>query len=78
MAGSKSARRAANAAAEQARQEAARFRHETDLLKRRTEDERLRAQRILMRALRSRGGGIFESDFLSQFGSTLGGTGTLG
>ena len=74
MAGGKSAKRAASDAAAASREEAARYREATAMVKQRTEQERLKAQRLLMRSLRSRGTGIFESDFIS----TLGGQGTLG
>ncbi len=75
--GGKSAKRRANAAAEEARNEAANYRAQTDILKKRTEDAAKKAQRLLLRSLRSRGAGFFETDFAQP--STLGGEGgTLG
>lgn len=75
--GGKSAKRAANQAAESSRIEAENYRQQTSLLQRRTEDQSKKAQRLLMRSLRARGAGFFETDFAP--GSTLGGNaGTLG
>lgn len=69
------ARRQAQAAAEASNREAAAYREQTDLLRRKIETQAMKAQRILMRGLRARGQGIFETDFIQ---SPLGGTGTTG
>jgi hypothetical protein len=75
--GGKSAKRRANAAAEESRQEAANYRAQTSILKKRTEDEIKKSQRLLLRSLRSRGAGFFETDFMNP--NQLGGEGgTLG
>ena len=75
--GGKSARRRANAAADASRAEAENFRQQTSILQKRTEEQARKAQRLLIRTLRSRGAGFFESDFSSS--SNLGGSGgTLG
>ncbi len=75
--GGKSAKRRANQAAEESRQAAADYRTQTTILKKRTEDEIKKSQRMLLRSLRSRGAGFFETDFMNA--SKLGGEGgTLG
>ena len=74
--GGKSAKRQARAAAEASREEAANLRSQTEILKKRTESQAMKAQRILMRSLRARGAGFFETDFTPA--DTLGGGGTLG
>lgn len=77
--GGNSAKRRANAAAEESRVEAANYRTQTSILQKRTEDQAKKAQRLLLRSLRSRGAGFFETDFLSTSASSLGGNGgTLG
>lgn len=74
--GGKSAKRQANQAAEQSRVEAENMRKQTAILQKRTEDQALKAQKMLMRSLRARGAGYFETDFTPS--ATLGGGGTLG
>lgn len=75
--GGKSAKRRANAAAEASRAEAENFRQQTSILQKRTDEQARKAQRLLIRSLRSRGAGFFETDFNSA--SSLGGSGsTLG
>jgi hypothetical protein len=79
MAG-KSAKRQAKAAAEASNVEAGRLAEQTTLLKKRTEATALKSQRILLRALRSRGGGFFETDTQSTTGAqgdNLGAAGSL-
>jgi hypothetical protein len=74
----RSAKKRANQAAEEARTEAANYRAQTSILQKRTDDQAKKAQRILLRTLRSRGAGFFETDFNTS-GTTLGGAGsTLG
>lgn len=68
--GGGSARRRANEAAEKSKREAQRLRGETDALQRRTRLDTERAQQIMIRSLRARGGGVFESDFAQR--DTLG------
>lgn len=75
--GGKSARRRANDAAQEAREEAANYRAQTSLIQKRADAQAKKAQRMLLRTLRSRGAGFFETDFLNT--SQLGGEGgTLG
>lgn len=74
--GGKSAKRQARAAAEASREEAANLRSQTEILKKRTESQAMKAQRILMRSLRARGQGFFETDFAPA--DRLGGEGGLG
>lgn len=77
--GGSSSKRRANQAAEESRVEAANYRAQTSLLQKRTEDQAKKAQRMLLRSLRSRGAGFFESDFTNNAASSLGGEGgTLG
>lgn len=64
---------AAAASAEQARQELA---NQTAMEKERTNREKMKAQRLLMRSLRAGSGGFFETDTGAD--STLGGSGVLG
>lgn len=71
MGGGKAARRQAEAAAAQSREEAARLREQTEILKNQTKQQKQKSQTIMMRALRARGGGFFETD-------QLGGGGSLG
>lgn len=74
--GGRSAKREARAAAEASRTEAANFREQTASLQKRTELAAAKAQRTLMRSLRARGSGYFESDFLGGTNDSLGGGGT--
>lgn len=74
MSGQRRARKAAQSAADDARREAEGLRQQTAIINRRAELAALKAQRVLFRALRARGGGFFETDRAD----TLGGTGTLG
>lgn len=76
--GGKGARREAQAAAETSRREAEALRQQTVLAQTRADEAAKRAQRLLMRNLRARGGGLFETDFMADAGSTLGGGGVLG
>ena len=73
MAG-KSAKREARAAAEASRTEAQNYRTQTAALQKKTELAQVKAQRLLMRSLRARGAGFFETDFLGGESSTLGGS----
>jgi hypothetical protein len=73
--GGKGARRSAQAAADASRAEAQTLREQTSLLQQTTQRQAERAQRILMRSLRARGTGIFETDFTP---AGLGGAGVLG
>ena len=75
MAGGKRARRAANAAAEASREQANLLKEQTNQLRKQAERNAMRAQKILFRSLRARGGGFFESD---SSNSLLGGSGVLG
>lgn len=77
MSGGKSARREARAAAEESRKESEVFRQQSLSLSQKADAEAKRAQRLLIRALRARGSGYFETDFTSQ-NQTLGGGGVLG
>lgn len=72
--GGKSAKRAANQAAEASRAEASNLREQTSILQRRTEEQSKKAQRLLMRSLRARGAGFFETDFAD---SALGGASSV-
>ncbi len=74
--GGRSAKRRANQAAEASRVESENMRQQTAILQKRTEDASKKAQRVLMRSLRARGAGFFETDFAPA--ATLGGGGTLG
>jgi hypothetical protein len=83
MAGGGGAKRQAAQAAEQSRAEAAAYRIETANLQRKTDAASAKAQRVLMRSLRARGGGFFESDAPAALGggANIGagvGAGTLG
>ena len=73
--GGRSAKRAANQAAEASRAEAANYREQSALLQRRTEDQAKKAQRVLMRSLRARGSGFFETDFTPGSAVPMGGAG---
>ena len=61
--GGNSAKRRANQAAESSRVEAESFRQQTTILQKRTDAQAKKAQRMLMRSLRARGTGFFETDF---------------
>ena len=74
MAG-RSARREAKNAAAASRAEAENFTQQTASLQEKTARAQLKAQRMLMRSLRTRGSGFFESDFLGGSGDALGGGG---
>lgn len=74
--GGRSAKRRANQAAEQSRVESENMRQQSAILAKRTEDQARKAQKLLMRSLRARGSGYFETDFVPA--NTLGGGGTLG
>jgi len=76
--GGKGARREAQAAADTSRREAEALRQQTVMAQARADDAARRAQRLLMRNLRARGGGLFESDFVADGSTSLGGGGTLG
>lgn len=58
------ARRQANQAAEESRIQAAELQKQSNILKRRQENDSRKSQKLLIRALRAQGGGIFESDTL--------------
>lgn len=68
------AQREANQAAIAADTRRVELENQTRLEKEKTEREKLKAQRILMRSLRAGAGGYFETDT----GSTLGGSGVIG
>lgn len=74
MAG-RSARREAKNAAAASRAEAENFRQQTASLQEKTARAQIKAQRMLMRSLRSRGAGFFETDFLGGDNNPLGGGG---
>ena len=66
--GGGSARRRAEEAAEASRREATNLREQTKILERRTQRDAKKASNIMMRALRARGGGFFQSDTSSTLG----------
>ena len=68
------AKYAAEAAAVAAQQAVVELQQQTAIEKEKSNREKLKAQRILMRTLRAGGGGFFETDQ----GSTLGGSGVIG
>jgi len=77
--GGGSGRRQARQAAEQSRVEAETARQQAAIIQKRAQDSALKAQRVLMRSLRSRSAGFFETDFTTGgAGGLLGGGGTLG
>jgi len=69
------AQREAAAAAAQADTLRGELEAQTKLEKERTDREKMKAQRLLMRSLRAGSGGYFETD---QGGSLLGGSGVIG
>ena len=71
------AKREAAAAASQAETLRGELEAQTKLEKERTDREKMKAQRLLMRSLRAGSGGFFETDTGSQ-GSLLGGSGVIG
>ena len=71
------AQREAAAAAGQADQLRGELEAQTKLEKERTDREKIKAQRLLMRSLRAGSGGFFETDAGSQ-GELLGGSGVIG
>ena len=73
------AEREAQSAAEAADKARADLENMTRLEKEKTEREKQKAQRLLMRSLRAGGGGYFETDTsTSGKGTLLGGTGAVG
>lgn len=68
------AQREAKAAAAEAQQVRQELDRNTALEKEKSNREKLKAQRILMRSIRAGGGGYFETDQ----GSSLGGSGVIG
>lgn len=73
MTGSSRAKREARESAQQATIATQKLQEQTTLLKERSDAEKTRAQRLLMRSMRAAGGGYFESA-----SNTLGSTGVLG
>jgi len=72
------AKREAAAAAQQADTLRGELEAQTKLEKERTDREKIKAQRLLMRSLRAGSGGYFETDTGSGSGSLLGGSGVIG
>lgn len=70
------AQREASAAAAQADTLRSELENQTKLEKERTDREKIKSQRLLMRSLRAGSGGYFETDQGS--GSLLGGSGAIG
>lgn len=75
MSGASRAKRQAKAAAAQSEQARIELAQQTEFLRKQSEDEKKRANRLLLRSVRAAGGGFFETD---SGGQTLGGTGVLG
>jgi len=69
----RSGRKESIQAAQESKEEAARYRAQTEALQKQTAAAQMRAQRVLMRSLRARGSGFFESDFLGGNNQPLGG-----